>query len=161
VNDLEQDEFEAELRRIKPAEVPRPLLKRLILTRPKAVCRTDEPASRPAAFASLALILRWAGAVTGVGMAAFISWRSINLPGFNSAKPDTRPAGGLKADGVEVDQRLVSSFDTVARLPGGEPVRFRVQNWMDRVVLKDRNRGIVIDHSNPRVEVVPVSLEVY
>ena len=67
----------------------------------------------------------------------------------------------LKADDVKIDQRLVSSFDAVARLPGGEPVRFRLENWMDQVVLSDKSRGLVVEDRKPRLEVVAMGYETY
>jgi hypothetical protein len=67
----------------------------------------------------------------------------------------------LRADDVKIDQRLVSSFDAVARLPGGEPVRFRCENWMDQTVVSDKSRGLVVENSRPRFEVVPVGFETY
>ena len=67
----------------------------------------------------------------------------------------------MKADDVKIDQRLVSSFDAVARLPGGEPVRFRCENWMDQMVLKDSSKGWVVNNRQPRFEVVPVGFETY
>jgi hypothetical protein len=55
----------------------------------------------------------------------------------------------------------MSSFDAVARLPGGEPVRFRCENWMDQVVLSDKSRGLVVENRKPRVEVVAMGYETY
>jgi hypothetical protein len=62
---------------------------------------------------------------------------------------------------VQVNQELVSSFDVVAKLPTGEPVRFRCRRWKDQLVVTDKNSGIAIEESNPRVEVVPVRFETY
>jgi hypothetical protein len=62
---------------------------------------------------------------------------------------------------VQIDQALVWSFDAVARLPSGEPIRFRCREWMDQVVLSDRDRGVVFEQRAPRVEVVPVRFETY
>ena len=67
----------------------------------------------------------------------------------------------LKADKVELDQQLVASFDAVARLPSGQPVRFRCREWADAVVLSDSASGIVVEQRTPRLEVVPVSFETY
>lgn len=66
-----------------------------------------------------------------------------------------------KANVVRVDQALVSSYDAVAQLPSGEPVRFRCRKWMDDVVMKDKSHGLVIEQSIPRVEVIPVRFETY
>jgi hypothetical protein len=70
-------------------------------------------------------------------------------------------AAGLKADDVRVDQELVSSFEVVAKLPGGQPVRFRCRQWRDQLILTDHRRGVEIEENSPRVEVVPVRFETY
>jgi hypothetical protein len=70
-------------------------------------------------------------------------------------------AAGFKADNVQVDEELISSFDVVALLPGGEPVRFRCRQWRDQLVVTDKNHGVQIQQSSPRVEVVPVRFETY
>jgi hypothetical protein len=67
----------------------------------------------------------------------------------------------MKADDVRVDEELVSSFDVVAKLPGGEPVRFRCHKWRDQWSVTDTNRGLEIVQDSPRVEVVPVRFETY
>ena len=70
-----------------------------------------------------------------------------------------RPA--LAADNVEIDRTLVAAYDAVARLPGGEPVRFRLNEWADDVILRDSARSVVVEQRTPRVEVVPVGFDVY
>lgn len=67
----------------------------------------------------------------------------------------------LKADSVQIDRQLVASFDAVARLPGGEPIRFRCREWVDEVVLQDKARGLVVEQRAPRLEVIPVRFETY
>jgi hypothetical protein len=67
----------------------------------------------------------------------------------------------LKADRVEIDRQLVGAFDAVARLPSGEPIRFRCRQWMDQVVFRDSSRGVVVEKRSPRLEVVPVGFETY
>ncbi|HEY9175623.1 MAG TPA: hypothetical protein VI136_25370, partial [Verrucomicrobiae bacterium] len=67
----------------------------------------------------------------------------------------------MKADQVEIDRKLLASFDAVASLPDGEPVRFRCREWVDAVTLRDSDRGVEITHRTPRLEVVPVSFETY
>jgi hypothetical protein len=49
----------------------------------------------------------------------------------------------------------------VAQLPNGEPVRFRCREWRDDVVVRDPGRGLVIERSTPRLEVVPISVETF
>ena len=67
----------------------------------------------------------------------------------------------LKADKVEIDRQLVAGFDAIARLPSGEPIRFRCQQWMDKVRLRDSGAGLVIERTTPRLEIVPVRFETY
>jgi hypothetical protein len=66
-----------------------------------------------------------------------------------------------KADDVQIAEELVASFDTLATLPTGEPVRFQCQQWMDKVTLSDKSRGLVLEQRRPRVEIVPISYETY
>jgi hypothetical protein len=67
----------------------------------------------------------------------------------------------LRADNISVEQELVSSFDAIAELPGGEPVRFEFQEWMDHVVVRDTARGLLIQKRVPRVEIIPIRFETY
>jgi len=82
-------------------------------------------------------------------------------PARVSPKPLAETAAPIRADDAEVDQKLVSSYDAVAQLPSGEPVRFRVEKWRDQIVLQDTNRGFIVEQTIPRVEVVPVRFETY
>ena len=105
---------------------------------------------------------RWLVPATAVIMAGLIIWRI----GFSRVIPSktAQPAAdslALKADDVQISEQLVSSFDTVAKLPTGEPFRFRCQKWVDQVVLSDKKRGVTIERRRPRVEVVPVGFETY
>jgi hypothetical protein len=88
---------------------------------------------------------------------ALILWQA-NLP---SGRETAAPGSPLKADDVQIDEQLVSTFDAVAPLPSGEPVRFRCRQWLDEVVLRDSKRGVEVTRRVPRVEVVPVSFETY
>ena len=81
-----------------------------------------------------------------------------------SLSPDAETASAeapAKADDVQIESELVSSFDTVARLPSGMPVRYRCREWVDEVTLRDRSRGLVVEKRAPRVEVIPVRFETY
>jgi len=86
---------------------------------------------------------------------------TVGLVVWRVSLPAAKAAPALKADNVQIDQELLSAFDTVARLPSGEPVRFRCRTWMDQVVLTDKQRGVVIEQRTPRIEVVPVRFETY
>jgi hypothetical protein len=66
-----------------------------------------------------------------------------------------------QADDVQIAQDLVSSFDTLAKLPGGEPVRFRCRQWVDKITLSDNTHGLVYEQRTPRVEIIPVGFETY
>jgi hypothetical protein len=56
---------------------------------------------------------------------------------------------------------LVASFDVVATLPGGQPVRFRCRQMKDEWVVTDTRRGVEIDENRPSVEVTPLRFETY
>jgi hypothetical protein len=66
-----------------------------------------------------------------------------------------------EADEIEIGRTLVATFDAVAELPSGEPVRFRCQQWADTTMFRDRARGIAVEQSTPRLEIVPISLDTY
>jgi hypothetical protein len=66
-----------------------------------------------------------------------------------------------KPEEIEIGRTLVATFDAVAELPSGEPVRFRCQQWADTTRFRDRARGINVEQSTPRLEIVPVSLDTY
>ncbi len=108
------------------------------------------------------LVLRWLlpGAAAAAALALVLR---LGLPAgrLGTEVVKTAETTALKADDVQIDRQLVSSFETVARLPDGEPVRFRCRQWIDEVKLRDKDRGLVIEQRVPRVEVVPVSYEVY
>ena len=76
-------------------------------------------------------------------------------------RPNSRRRHGIKANAVQVDHSLLASFDAVAQMPDGEPVRFRCREWQDDLVVHDEANGVFIAQSTPRVEVVPVQFETY
>jgi len=108
------------------------------------------------------LLRRWLVPATAVLVAAVVLWR-VPL----SRTPETGPqeiastVPAVKADDVQIQQELVKSFDTVAVLPSGEPVRFRCREWLDEVTLRDKRSGLMIEQRTPRVEVIPVRFETY
>jgi hypothetical protein len=192
VNELEHQQFEAQLRRATPAQPPEEFMSALIAAEaevltPKAESSAGfekrETRTRLAdvgelAVAPLGLLflrffrgsafgfqssLRWLLSVTAAVVIGAVLWRS-GWPGAAGARDSSTTSTAttpLTADDIQFGQKLVSSFDTVARLPGGEPVRFRCRKWMDEVVVKDKARGLVIEKRTPRVEVVPVRYETY
>jgi hypothetical protein len=160
MNDREHELFEAELRRLKPAEPPEQFMARLAAAQP--VSRTpsgvwSRSARQPGGGWQF---LRWLAPVTvaAAAVVVLLVWHPPSPPG-QPVIASVRPA--LKADNVEVDQELVAAFDAVARMPGGEPVRFRCREWLDNVVLRDSTQGVEVERSTPRLEVVPVRFETY
>lgn len=177
-NDNELERLEAQLRSVSPARPPAAFLQRLksetaalvaerraqsaLAAQPaqpeRTAARETVRASEPAARSSwLPLLLRWLVPATAVLVVGAIIWRA-NLPAGRGPETASTP---VKADNVQIDQQLVSTFDAVAQLPSGEPVRFRCREWMDEVVLRDSRRGVEVARRVPRVEVVPVRFETY
>lgn len=175
-NELER--LEAELRSASPARPAAEFLQRLRSEVPQLVAErqaqeaaaTQSVGTRTAVTSEavresergvwpawLPLVLRWLAPVAAVVVVGAIVWRG-NPPAERKAQIASAP---VKADDVQIDQELVSTFDTVATLPSGEPVRFRCREWMDEVVLRDSKRGIEVARRVPRVEVVPVRFETY
>ena len=159
----EPDQFEAELRRLRPAAPPEEYISRmadLLAKRPRppqhsAICSSQSPDWR--------WFVRWlAPGMALILVIAVYSWHGA-VPGAKPQNPSVpRPArSALKADHIEIDSRLVADFDTVAQLPNGEPMRFRCRKWADAVVLRDSRRGITIENQTPRLEVIPISMETY
>jgi hypothetical protein len=164
VTDFDAEQFEAELRTLKGARPPQATLDRILTELGTQSKRKRAPAAEPAQVCLWRSVLRW---VVPAACAALIAlWYAAGHQ--HSAKPKTgiqpiastgRPL--LRADKVEIDRQLVADFDAVARLPGGEPVRFRCQQWMDKVRLRDTAAGLVIERTTPRLEIVPVRFETY
>jgi hypothetical protein len=97
-----------------------------------------------------------------MAMGAMILWRAVPAGEHSENHPAPATAiAPLRADNVQFDRELVSAFDAVAQMPDGEPVRLRCREWMDRMVLSDRERGLVVEQRVPHVEVVPVRFETY
>ena len=166
MNDHELERFEAELRQVRPSLPPADFIRRL-----KADGSTPAPAAGPdprpgPAWVQTAgltagswwrsAVLRWLVPAAALFMVGAFAWRA-SWYGVKPA-PVGRP---MQADDVRIDQELVSSFDTVAELPNGEPVRFRCHQWMDEVVVRDSKRGLEVARRVPRVEVIPVRFEAY
>lgn len=161
MNDNELDRFEAELRRMPPARPPEQFMARL-----KAASPCVEPAQtqrRPSAAKSpgWSPMWRWLSPAFAVAVAGLLLVRASLSTSHDAKRAPLAVTYGAKGDDIQVDQELVSSFDVVATLPGGQPVRFHCQKWNDQVVVTDTNRGVEIVQSSPRVEVVPVRFETY
>jgi len=164
VNDREEQSFEAELRRLKPARPPEDFLARLVAAQPapRPQPATESlPLRRPGTWWSP---LRWLAPAAAVAAAVFavLVWSPTTTEMKPQHKPALAPARpALAADDVEIDRTLVAAYDAVARLPGGEPVRFRLNEWADNVTLRDSARSVVVEQRTPRLEVVPVGFDVY
>jgi hypothetical protein len=167
VTDREQNRFEAELREISAARLPEDFRSRLLAAapRPKA-CPVRRPWPAPVALGWQRVLRFFIPAGAGAILAVIV-WhprlhQRSTAPAESSAVAAVdRPAAPPKADDVQITQELVSSFDTLTTLPTGEPVRFECQRWVDKVILTDKNRGLVLEERRPRVEIVPVRFETY
>jgi hypothetical protein len=161
MNDRDPELFEAELSRLKPAPLPGELQARLANVRPMG---TGQAEIRRPSRASASGGWPWLGWLTPATVALLAVLVVVFQGGThrNPAPPAiSAPAPALKADQVEIDQQLVGSFDTVAEMPDGEPVRMRVNQWMDEVTLRDSASGVEVVQRTPRIKVVPVSFAVY
>jgi hypothetical protein len=165
--------FETELKRLKPARPPEELMGRLaasVLERTTLVEtrssisseRTPAKAGIPNSFGWL----RWLVPGTALAGAACLVALVLSRDATRAGKPrgdsvENPALAHLKADDVQIDRRLVASFDAVARLPDGAPLRVRCREWADKVVVVDSGNGVVIEQTQPRLEVVPVNFEIY
>ena len=160
MNDLAQDPLEQELRRLRPAQPPTELMDRLRATCPPAgTAAGPEPPRGVASRDWMKVLLR---VLAPVSAAAVLVAAGMVLHGRKPAAPPG--AEGLSpviADDVTVASELVSSFDAVAELPGGEPVRVRCRQWVDHVVVRIGGKEVTIEQRKPRMEVVPVRFETY
>ncbi len=162
MTDQELEKFEAELRRMKPARPPEGFHINLKIDSQlaKEFCRGVDPVEERS-FGWLQW-LRWLVPATAV-----IAFTALLLRDNNFGTKETNLAASaaatpmIKADDVKIDQELVTSFDAVAKLPSGEPVRFRCQQWMDEVTVSDNAQGVVIANRAPRIEVVALGFETY
>jgi hypothetical protein len=161
MNDTEVNRFEASLRTLPPAPPPPDFERRLVAARPLAHPRARQQQQNEEGL-SWRQILRWLVPATALILAAGLLWLNhARRPGHSPLSIPAANGARLNADEVRIDHELVSAFDAIARLPEGEPVRFRYREWMDDVILRDSARGVVIHQRTPRVEVVPVRFETY
>ncbi len=171
MTDPNEDKFERQLRRSRPAKPPDELLNRLLAIRPMTK-GGDQQSQVDSSFSKyvgrLLRWLRWLVPATVAAVGAVLVWHGGYFSSLQITGRDAAPAvasaavtPGLMADEVKIDQQLLSSFDAVARLPDGEPVRFRCENWMDQVVLSDKTKGLTVENRTPRFEVMPVGYETY
>jgi len=124
-NEPELDRLEAALRAVRPRHRP-------LLSSPAEAGARPAPA---ATRAQLTAVLRW-GREFRPGLAGRLlipatAWSSpASWPG-GASRPPPAETGTLRADNVQINQDLVSTFDTVEPLPNGEPVRYRcASGWI-------------------------------
>jgi hypothetical protein len=162
MNDHESELFEVQLRRLRPARPPQELLTRLVGAQPvwSALCLAPSPQVRLAG--TWWWRLRWlATTAATAGIAVWLAGRLSRPVDKLPIQSGLASQPALGADNVEIDRQLVAAYDAVAKMPNGEPVRFRCREWMDEVVLRDSVRGIVIEQRSPHLEVIPVSFDTY
>ncbi len=160
MNERENESFEAELRRLRPANLPDEFESCLSPPPPIASPHlAPEPRSRRLSLGASSW-LRWLAPAAALALVWPLVLTQLKR-GTQSPPATAVPAPTLKADEVEIDRQLLDSFDAVANLPDGEPVRFRLQQWMDAVTLRDSVSGIEVVRRIPRIEFVPVSFATY
>ena len=159
--DKEQEQFESELRRVAPAPVPADLMDRLRSSKTFSLTASRPEPRRGHRMIDIFMGLRWLVAATSVVVAAILFLRLESPPDSAARKSNSAASPANQANAVQVDHALVNSFDAVAELPSGEPVRFRCSQWRDDVVMRDPSHGMVIEQSIPRMEVVAVRFETY
>ena len=161
----EQKEFEATLRKTRLVKLPEELRSRLLAAAPPKKARSAPPWPALAVLGWLRVLRLALPAAAVVLIAAVIVWRNASPSKSNEAGSKSKSgmlvAGPLKADDVKIEHDLVSSFDTLARLPGGEPVRFRCNQWLDEITFSNKAEGLVLQESTPRLEIVTVGFETY
>ena len=171
MSDHEQDKFEAELRQLKPGKLPEDLVARIQTAVSTSPVHSSQTAPRAPLSAGFLQILRWLVPATAAILIAAVVWHRQQDSGepvaSTVASQETAPTTPspteplLRADNIQIGKELVSSFDAVATLPGGEPVRFRCQQWISKVVVDDERLGLLVESRSPRVVVVPVGFETY
>lgn len=153
MNHFDHRLVEGDLARLRPARPPEQLLERLEAARCQVAKRQPAAPERAAWRLDWLPLFRWLAPATAVVIAA------VALAIWRPAPLQSAPA--IRADDVEIDRQLLNSYDAVATLPGGEPVRFRCREWMDAVTFRDTAGGVVIQQREPRFEVVAVRFETY
>ncbi len=164
MTDYDPEMLEAELKRLKPAKPPQNFmvgLNAVIRPTPSKVKRRLAPIpSTPIGWQ----LLRWLSPATaGAALigAALLWWPS--KPDLETARSGVVPPAktSLEPNAVQIDREWVGAYDAVAELPGGEPVRFRCQEWMDAVVLRDAASGVRVEQRTPRFEIVAARLDTF
>lgn len=166
----EEQAFEQQLRgELRPRQLPEDFKSRLseAAGRVRHEPETARFVRKPSPPWGL-LVLRWLTPATALVLLSALLWHNQHQQGASeplvqmpatTPQPEETPI--IAADKVQIGEELVSSFDTVARLPSGEPMRFRVERWMDQVAVDDSAQGLSFERRMPRVVVTPVRFETY
>ena len=164
MNPLNSEQFEEELRRLRPARPLPSVLERtaaqLASRRPRL---TERSPDRHTSWVG-SMLLRWVlpvGVLVVLCATLYLKHQGTTQPVPGPARLASARPPVLKADKIEIDRQLVADFDAVAKLPSGEPVRFRCEQWMDKVQWRDSRKGLVVEQTTPRLEIVPVRFETY
>ena len=157
MSDFDPESLEQELSKLRPGKPPPDFIQRISAGVPCA------PRPRRRLFSSWWGGLGWATAAAAIVIVlGLVHQAPRRTPARDQAQLAQKPAGeSLKADNVEINQQLIGSFDAVAQLSDGQPVRLRCREWRDAVVLRDSARGVIIERQGPRLEVIPVRFETY
>ena len=166
MTEVDPEQFEAELQTFRPAKPSAESLAKI-----RAELRTHTKVGADSRPMRLTLTsLRWNRVLGWLVPAAAVAVLAAVLLHFNDAPPKTvvpsqsaaaSRAPALKADKVEIDRQFVGDFDAVTELPNGQPLRFRCEQWLDKVSLRDSASGLLIERTTPRVEIVPVRFDTY
>lgn len=161
MTESEERHWESELRRAAPAPVPAELLEKLR----KAAASSKRSAGHSLhPFVVLRLVRGWYWAALSSLAIVVCLLAFPALRGSHSKEIAHSPASGpapARLPVVLVDHALVSTYEAVAEMPGGLPVRFQCRKWMDKVEMRDAQGGLVVEQSTPRLEIVPKCLETY
>lgn len=164
MSEFDPEQFEKELQTLRPAK---PSPQNLAQIRAQLRARSA-PASQPVRSATFQFRwnLAWRWLVPASALAAIAGLVLFAQSAARRAETQPQPTAAsqqpmLKADKVEIDRRLVADFDTITETPGGQPMRFRCEQWLDRVRLRDSAAGLTIERTTPRIEIVPVRFDTY
>jgi hypothetical protein len=165
MNDFDPQQFERELKSLSPKQPERGTIQRIACELSTSAGQGLRPTASQRPVQLLAYLLRWlipaAAAATMIALIVSGHRNPLPQPQQPNQFVSAPKAVGLKADKVEIDRLMVTNFDAVARLPSGEPVRFRCEQWTDKVLVRDSAAGLMLEHTTPRLEIVPVRFETY
>lgn len=157
--------LESELKHLRPRRLPLGFQERLLERSPEA-----SPATPARPDRTLAFWRSWRRLVFPLSAGALAAVLLLVWPVRPPVPPlktgdvqNVEPAFPTPAstDQVEFDSQLLASFDAVAELPGGIPVRFECRQYEDRVIFHHANADLTVERSVPRLEIVPVRFETY